>query len=190
MLNNLLNPLTATATLALSVAIANPAQAISFNFNWQGNNGYSAKGTFSYNGATAPAIISESGAGSTDYLQSLSVSFFDPANNPLQSYNTVVGGVSNSNFFAFNFDTTTHTLFGNFNVGGGPSTVGTQFFSGNIGGLLRLREIGTNGDILLDSQEPGVIITEKIPEPTSILSLLALGGLSASSLMKKKQKGE
>ena len=117
------------------------------------------------------------------------VSFFDSSNNPLQSYNTVTNGVSDSNFFAFNFDTMTQSLFGSFNVGGGSSTVGTQFFNGTIGGLLRLREIGSSGNILLDSQDPGIItVTQKqVPEPSSLLGLFALGAIGAGSMLKKKR---
>lgn len=176
------------ATAVLPLAIAHPAQAIAFHFNWQGDAGYSAIGSFGYDETTAPSIISEAGPGSTSVLDFLTVSFFDPSNNPLQSFNTVAGGVSNSAFFAFNFDTSTQTLFGTFNVGGGTSTVGTQFFNGTIGGLLRLREIGSSGNILLDSQDPGVVtVTEKVPEPSSILGVLALGVMGAGSLLKKKQ---
>jgi|GEM_PF-2044859 len=68
----------ATSTV-LSVAIAaganKPAQAVDLNFNWLGNAGYSAVGSFSYDEAIAPAIISESGSGVTKFLQSLNVSF-------------------------------------------------------------------------------------------------------------------
>lgn len=177
------------ATITLFVAIAPQAQAISFNFNWQGDAGYSATGTFGYDETTAPNIISESGAGSTNFLQFLTISFSDPSNNLLQSFSTVSNGVAQSPFFNFNFDTSSQTLFGAFNAGGGTGVIGEQFFLGTIGGLLELRQdvdqAGTS--TLLDSQNPGVItVTETVPEPTSLLSLLALGGLGASSVMKKQ----
>jgi hypothetical protein len=178
---------TALSTI-LPLTIVHPAQAISFNFNWQGDfNGYTVKGTFGYDETTAPTIITESGAGATNTLDFLTVSFFDPSNNPLESFNTVAGGVSNSAFFAFNFDTSTQTLFGNFNVGGGTSTDRTQLF-GTIGDVLRLLEIGSFDGLFLDLQYPGVVtVTEKVPEPSSILGVLALGVIGAGSLLKKKQ---
>jgi hypothetical protein len=196
-LKNLLTKLTATtaATITLSVALARQAQAISFNFNWRGDAGYSARGTFSYDETNAPTIISESGAGVTNFLNSLTVSFFDLANNPLQSFNTVSGGISQSPFFAFNFNTLTRTLFGAFDVGGGTGVIGEQFFGGTIGGLLQLRQDvdQISQSILLDSQNPGSITvtqaTPATPEPTSILGLLALGGLVAGSGIGKKRKG-
>lgn len=191
-MNNLLIKLTATAatTVALSVAIAPQAQAISFNFNWQGDAGYSARGMFSYNENTAPTIISKMGAGSTD-LQSLMVSFFGPGNTPILSpfpvYNTVIGGVSQSPFFKFNFDTSTQTLFGAFDVGGGTGVMGEQFLQGTIGTLLELKQDVNQVDpsIVLD-QNSGAIKVTQVPEPTSALSLLALGVLGVGSLVKKK----
>ncbi|MCP2728487.1 PEP-CTERM sorting domain-containing protein [Limnofasciculus baicalensis] len=191
-MKNILSKLAATAVTyaILSVASTQEAQAISFNFDWQGDGGYSAKGMFSYDETTAPTIISESGAGATNNLESLMVSFFDPSNNPLQSFNTVSNGGSQSSFFQFNFDTSTQTLFGAFNVGGGTGVMGEQFFSGTVGSLLRLRQdvdqMGTS--IELDKNSGAITVTAKsVPEPTSILGLLALGAMGAGSILKKKQ---
>jgi len=52
------------------------------------------QGEFGYDETTAPTIISESGAGSTNNLDFLTVSFFDPSGSLLQSFNTVSGGIS------------------------------------------------------------------------------------------------
>lgn len=190
------NPLTkfsaATAlAVALSSAIVPQAEAITFNFHWEGDAGRTVRGEFGYDETTAPEIISESGAGPTQDLDFLMVSFFDPDGNLTQSFNTVSGGVSNSTFFRFNFDTTTHTLFGEINVGGGTGVMGEQFFSGTIGGLLRLRAVEEPGisSTTLDSQDPGVITVKKTPEPASMLGLLALGALGAGSIINKKQQG-
>lgn len=183
----------AATSAALSGAIAfsinNPAQAITLNFSFMGDAGYSAIGKFSYDETTAPIIISESGAGPTNNLESLMVSFFDPSNSLLSTYNTVAGGISGSNFFNFNFDTSTQTLFGAFNVGGGTGVIGEQFFTGTIGGLLSLRQdvnqMGTS--ILLDSQDPGSIMVSQVPEPASAMGLLAFCAMGVGSLLKKKQ---
>lgn len=198
-MKNLLTQLTATvaATITLSVAIARQAQAISFNFNWQGNAGYSARGIFSYDENTAPTIISESGAGPTNSLQSLTVSFFGPGNTPIVSpfptYNTVVAGVSQSPFFQFNFDTSTRTLFGAFDVGGGTGVIGEQFLQGTIGTLLELKQDvnqqPSTPPTLLDQNSGVITVTETTPEPSAVLGLLALGGACAGSVMRKKQKG-
>ncbi|MEH1834468.1 MAG: PEP-CTERM sorting domain-containing protein [Nostoc sp.] len=184
---------TITATsAALSVAIAaganNPAQAIEFNFNWQGDAGYSAIGSFSYDEATAPKIISESGSGATNFLQSLNVSFLDPSKNLLGTYNTVSGGVSQSDFFAFNFDTSTQKLSGPFDVAGGTGVIGEYFFQGTIGDSLFLRQdIDQKSSFRTLDQNSGFIQVSKVPEPTSLLGLLAFGMLGVGSTLKKKQ---
>ncbi len=181
---------TAVTSAALSLVMAQQAQAIAFNFNWQGDSGYSATGMFSYDETTAPTIISESGAGPTNYLQSLMVSFFDPSGNSLQSFNTVTDGVSESPFFQFNFDTSTQTLFGDFNVGGGTGVIGEQFFSGTVGNLLRLRQdvdqMGTS--IELDRNSGEITVSAKnVPEPASVLGLVALGAMGVGSALKRKK---
>jgi len=190
---NLLTKLSAATVLAatLSSGIVPKAEAITFNFHWEGDAGYTMQGEFGYDETTAPIIISESGAGPTNVLDFLTVSFFDPSGNLTQSFNTVTGGISQSSFFAFNFNTTTHTLFGNFNVGGGTGVIGEQFFTGTIGGLLELRQDvdQVNASNLLDSQNPGEITVKKTPEPSSMLGLLALGALGAGSMVNRKKQG-
>lgn len=182
---------TSAATVTLASGVNNPAQAVDFNFNWQGNAGYSAIGSFSYDETTAPIIIFESGAGPTNFLQSLNVSFFDPSNNILGTYNTVSAGVSQSNFFTFNFDTSTQSLFGPFNIGGGTGVIGEYFFSGTVGDSLRLRmdvdQIGTS--ILIDENSGSIQVSSvSVPEPTAILGLLALSVLGIGSNLKKKNQ--
>lgn len=184
-----------TAIAATSVAIAaganNPAQAIELNFNWQGDAGYSATGSFSYDETTAPTIISELGSGATNFLQSLNVSFLDPSKNLLGTYNTVSGGVSESNFFAFNFNTSTHTLFGPFDVAGGTGVIGEYFFQGTVGDSLFLRQdVDQQGTSTTLDQNSGSIQVSKVPEPASLLGLLAFAGLGVGSTFKKKQASD
>ncbi|MEH2205245.1 MAG: PEP-CTERM sorting domain-containing protein [Nostoc sp.] len=184
-----------TAIAATSIAIAaganNPAQAIELNFNWQGNAGYSATGSFSYDETTAPTIISEAGSGATNFLQSLNVSFLDPSKNLLGTYNTVSGGVSESNFFAFNFNTSTQTLFGPFDVAGGTGVIGEYFFQGTVGDSLFLRQdVDQQGTSTTLDQNSGSIQVSKVPEPASLLGLLAFAGLGVASTFKKKQASD
>ena len=190
-MNNLLNKISATVTasavLAMAVALeTNPAQAIEFNFSWQGDAGYSALGTFSYDETTAPSIISESGAGPTDYLDSLSVSFFDPSNILLGTYNTVTGGVSESQFFTFNFDTSNQTLFGDFDIAGGGVLIGEYFLQGTIGSSLEFRQDINGLQSRLVDKNSGAITVSQVPEPASVLGLLAFGALGATLKRNKK----
>ncbi|MCC5623179.1 PEP-CTERM sorting domain-containing protein [Nostoc sp. CHAB 5715] len=181
----------AATSAAFSVAIAaanNPAQAIELNFNWLGDAGYSATGSFSYDETTAPTIISESGSGATNFLQSLNVSFLDPSKNLLGTYNTVAGGVSESDFFKFNFDTSTQTLFGPFDIAGGTGVIGEYYFQGTVGDSLFLRQdIDQQSAFRTLDQNSGSIRVSKVPEPASLLGLLAFAALGVSSSLKKKQ---
>jgi hypothetical protein len=174
------------------VAQSAAADPVNYAFSWTGDGSYSLRGIFGYDAATAPPIIVEISAGPTNTLTHLSVSFFDPSNTPLQSFNTVSGGVSNSPFFRFNFDTTTEQLFADFNVGGGTNADGVQFFLGTIGGLLQLREIDTGGpDIVLDSQRVGTIIVTPAaaPEPSGLaLSGMALAAIVASYRARRRDR--
>lgn len=178
----------AATSVAIAAVANNPAQAVDFNFNWLGDAGYSATGSFSYDEAAAPTIISESGSGATNFLQSLNVSFLDPSNNPLGTYNTVAGGVSESSFFAFNFDTSTQTLFGPFDVAGGTGVIGESFLQGTVGDSLFLRQdVDQQGTSITLDQNSGSIQVSKVPEPASMLGLLAFAALGVSSSLKKKQ---
>ncbi|MDZ8260816.1 PEP-CTERM sorting domain-containing protein [Nostoc sp. ChiQUE01b] len=189
-MKNIFAKITAIATLVAAIAAGanNPAQAIELKFNWQGDAGYSATGSFSYDETTAPTIISEAGSGATNFLQSLNVSFLDPSKNLLGTYNTVSSGVSESSFFAFNFDTSTQTLFGPFDVAGGTGVIGEYFFQGTVGDSLQLRQdVDQQGTSITLDQNFGSIQVSKVPEPASLLGLLAFAGLGVASTLKKKQ---
>jgi hypothetical protein len=171
------------AACMTNLVSAPEVHATPFEFEWHGTNGYSVIGSFGFDPLTAPPIITESGSGPTNFLEFLTVSFLDPANTVMQTFDTVAGGVSNSPFLAFNFDTTTNTLFGPLNVGGGSVAAGVQFFNGDIGGLLRLRENtdppGTS--VTLDSQQPGTVAVTAVPEPGSLM----LTGLGAAVIFRR-----
>lgn len=173
------------------IASTNLAQAADLTFNWKGDTGYSASGSFSYDQTTTPAIISESGAGATKALQSLSVSFFNPSQELIGTNNEVVNGVSSNQFFNFNFDTTTGNLFGAFDVGTG-SGIGDVFLS-NVEAPGRIfispgatsylyQNLTADYTQLLDSST-NQIKASAVPEPTTVLGTLLVGilGITLSS---------
>jgi hypothetical protein len=51
--------------------------AVTIDFQWLGNQGYIAKGSFSYDEKTAPTIFSEKGSGKMQVLEDFQVSFYD-----------------------------------------------------------------------------------------------------------------
>jgi hypothetical protein len=148
----------ATAT-ALIIALTGitPAHAITVNFNWNGNNNYSAIGSFSYDENTAPATFSEKGAGQTYVLQSLNVSFFDPLKNVIATYNNVVDGVSIPKYFQFNFNTVTQEIFGLIDLGG--EVAGETYLKGTVNTDLSLFQVPESGtDVTIDSNSGAIVV--------------------------------
>ena len=176
------------AVLATVSATVTPAQAVEFNFNWKGDKGYSAIGAFSYDDK-APEVISESGAGPTKFLQSFSLSFFDPTQKLLETGSSVVNGVSSDKYFRFDFDTKTKNV---------------SVLDGDVGGayIYFLSNLRTpNGDMVgpgvtafnffdrrsadaaLDSGSSVQVTT--VPEPTAVVGMLLAGGLGITLKRKK-----
>jgi len=183
---------TTTSVLVTISATMNPAQAVDFNFNWKGDNGYSATGSFSYDATTAPAVISESGAGPTQSLQSLSISFFDPAQNLLESGGSVANGVSSDRFLRFNFDTQSQNISVlDADIGGASynyfltdlrTPSGQVVGPGNTTFNLFYRPDSTP---FLDSSSSVQVTPSSVPEPTMTFGTLVAGGL-AIALRRKK----
>ncbi|MDF5708692.1 MAG: PEP-CTERM sorting domain-containing protein [Nostoc sp. S4] len=197
--------LVTTTTLALAIAITtnNLAHAAEFNFNWKGDTGYSAKGSFNYDTKTAPSVISETGSGATKYLQSLSISFFDPFSNFINSFTPVLSGVSNYGFLRFNFDNTTQKIFGPFDVGKDNELPGDTWLNNNLALVdedfsdeVLAKEFGFNNrdaagtKQILDLSNNSVEVS-KVPEGSIIIGLLAvcsLGFTAYRNLDKAIQK--
>jgi hypothetical protein len=118
--------------LAITITTNGLAHAAEFQFNWKGDTGYSAKGLFSYDTITAPIVISEAGLGATNNLQSISISFFDPFNNLINSFTPVLSGVSNYGFLRFNFDSAKEQIFGPFDVGKDDELPGDTWLNNNL----------------------------------------------------------
>lgn len=182
----------ATSVVATILAAANPAQAIDLNFNWKGVNGYSATGEFSYDETKAPELISESGAGATNFLQSFSVSFFDPNNNLLESGSSVVNGVSSDSFFRFNFDTKTQQIsLLDADIGGSSY----QYFLTDLrtlDGKAVTMPLPTfnffyrpQASSALDYSSVVQVTPTSVPEPTMGLATLVAGGLFVALRRKK-----
>jgi hypothetical protein len=196
-MNNLLTKLTLTAvtTTALSgvltLSVSNPAQALTFNYSFQTDTGYTGKGQFSYDGN--PAIISESGPGPTNFLQFLSLSVFSPANNLLDSGNSVVNGISNDSFLLFQFDALTKTL-DILDTNTAASGNDPYYFISNAvdPNYIFVGAGNTDFNLFAFSSPSSAtflgsassIQVYSVPEPTSVLGLVALGVLGVGSILK------
>ncbi|MEH2206945.1 MAG: PEP-CTERM sorting domain-containing protein [Nostoc sp.] len=193
--------LVTTTTLALAIAITtnNQAHAAEFNFNWKGDTGYSAKGSFNYDTTTAPSVISEAGLGATKNLQSLSISFFDPLSNLINSFTPVLSGISNYGFLRFNFDSTKEQIFGPFDVGKDDEFPGDKWLNNN----LALIDEGFSNQVLakefhlIDRNAAGTeqildlgnnsVQVSKVPEGSIIIGLLAVCSLGFTLKQKSIQ---
>jgi len=186
--------LTATTTSILAtISVAmNPAQAVNLNLSWKGDNGYSATGSFSYDETTAPEVISESGAGQTKFLQSLEISFFDPAQNLLETGSAIVDGVSNDRYLRFDFNTQSQNISVlDADVGG----TSYNYFLTNLrtpSGQVVEPGVTTfnlfyrpNGTPILDSSSSVQVTSASVPEPMTTVGTLVAGGLGIAFRRKK-----
>ncbi len=153
----LLAIVSASAFFVLSLMGANSAQAITFDYNWKGDTGYSAQGSFSYNETKEFSVITP------EELEFLKISFYDQNNKLLKNYIDVDKGVNTgaNPYLEFNFDPVTESLFGFFDVGEGTLIgVNDLYLHGTIDSKLELRNLDTN---ILDSNS-GSITVQKIDE--------------------------
>ncbi|MEH2175949.1 PEP-CTERM sorting domain-containing protein [Nostoc sp.] len=191
----------ATTSLVLAIAINtnNLAHAAEFNFNWKGDTGYSAKGSFNYDTSTAPNVIFETGLGATKNLQSLSISFFDPLSNLINSFTPVLNSVSNYSYLRFNFDSTTEEIFGPFDVGKDDDLPGDTWLNNNLAlvdegfsNQVLAKEFHLNNrdaaraEQILDLSNNSVQVS-KVPEGSIIIGLLAVCSLGFTLKQKSIQ---
>ncbi len=134
-----------TGALGMGVIKAKPVQAVTFDFNWKGNAGYSAQGSFSYDETKGNPVVTNSN------LDFLKISFFDQTNNLLKNYVSFEKGKNTGidPYLEFNFNPLTQSLFGAFDVGEGNLIGDHDFYlHGIINSTLELRNLDTN---VLDS---------------------------------------
>lgn len=183
----------ATAVAAAAIASTSAgASATTVDLSWSGVNGYSAIGSFTYNGTSAPTVIAESGAGATKTVQSFSITFFDPAHTVLESGSAVIAGVSSDRFFQLTFNTLTSVvsvLDGD--IGGTyiyfltdlRTSTGSVVLAGSTGFNFFDRRMANAALDTATSINAVVEAAQPVPEPASVLlvtlafmSLLAFKG--------------
>jgi hypothetical protein len=195
------NPIKATVAIAAFSSMATftniqSADAASFELNWQGNQGYSAKGNFSYDDSFIGNIVTK------EQLTDFAISFFDPQGTLLQNFQYDFPQTDTS--FNFNFDTVTNTVLqtGNFDTANGfdlgidfaTDVTGLDFYTY----LNAEQGLPTATIFLKDDLSPevcdtfpdcrldlgGQLTATAIPEPGAITGLLVMGFLSR--VIKKK----
>ncbi|MEA5602264.1 PEP-CTERM sorting domain-containing protein [Nostoc sp. UHCC 0252] len=187
------------AVVAFSIAgliHAPSADAASFELDWLGDKGYSAKGQFSYDDNFLGSIVTK------DQLTDFGISFFNPQGTLLQSFNYDFPQSDSS--FNFNFDPVTKTVLqtGNFDTSNGfdlgidfaTDVTGLDFYTY----LNAEQGLPTAKIFLKDDLSPevcdtypdcrldlgGKLTATAIPEPGAIFGLLVLGLMNRA--LKKK----
>ncbi|UKO99470.1 PEP-CTERM sorting domain-containing protein [Nostoc sp. UHCC 0870] len=184
---------TSMATL-INVSSANAAN---FELDWQGDQGYTATGKFSYNDIFDGTIVTR------DQLNRFAISFFSPDGNLLQAFNYSFPNPADTTF-NFNFDTVTKTVLqtGNYDAANGfdlgidfnTVVTGLDFYTYlNPAEGLQTARIFLKDDLSPEvcSTFPncrldngGQLTATMIPEPGTILGLLVVGSLGG--FLKKK----
>lgn len=187
----------AFSSMSMATLIHVPsADAASFELNWLGDKGYSAKGQFGYDDSLEGSIVTK------DQLTDFAISFFDPQGTMLQNFNYDFPQTDST--FNFNFDTVTKTVLqtDNFDTSNGFD-LGIDFAT-DVEGLdfytyLNAEQgLPTAKIFLKDDLSPevcdtypdcrldlgGQLTATAIPEPGAISGLLVVGLLSR--VLKKK----
>jgi hypothetical protein len=184
---------TSMATL-INVSSANAAN---FELDWQGDQGYTATGKFSYDDIFDGTIVTR------DQLNRFAISFFSPDGNLLQAFNYSFPNPADTTF-NFNFDTVTKTVLqtGNYDAANGfdlgidfnTTVPGLDFYTYlNPSEGLQTARIFLKDDLSPEvcSTFPncrldngGQLTATMIPEPGAILGLLVVGSLGG--FLKKK----
>ena len=200
-MKSICNQIKATVAVAAVTSIATlvnvpSADAASFDLDWIGDQGYSAKGNFSYDDNFLGSIVTK------DDSTRFTISFFNPEGTLLQKFNYDFPNPSSS--FNFNFDTVTKTVLqtGNFDTSEGFD-LGIDFTTDVIGLSFYTYQnpdqgLPTAKIFLKDDLSPevcdtypncrldlgGQLTAIAVPEPGAILGLLIAGSLSR--FLKKK----
>ncbi|MEL6928400.1 MAG: hypothetical protein AAFO95_07185 [Cyanobacteria bacterium J06600_6] len=119
-----------------------PVQAIEQNFELKSDRGYRLETSLAYR-QTQNNKISAQGKGKTEVIDFLQVRFYNPDGKMIASYDNIVGGTVQSEYFEFNYDPNTQELIGNVDLGG--ESAGDVFLKGNMQEGLSLIEVESTG---------------------------------------------
>jgi hypothetical protein len=119
-----------------------PAEAITQDFQVNGDRGYRMETSFSYDQAQQQKAIAEHGA-KAKVLDSLKVRFYAPDGKMIASYDNIVDGIIQGNYFEFNYDLETQQLRGKVDLGG--ESAGEMYLKGDVDRGLSLIRVEPSG---------------------------------------------
>ena len=121
-----------------------PVNAVTQKLQINTANGYKVETTFSYDAASNSGAIAEQGKGATQAIDNLTVSFYDPSGSMVASYDNIVDGIAQGNYFEFNYDPATQKLLGEIDLGG--EFTGEMYLKGNVDQELSLIMVKPSGE--------------------------------------------
>ncbi len=121
-----------------------PAGATTEQLQINSDHGYRVTTAFSYDETDSSGAIAEQGKGGTNKVNSLTVSFYDPAGVMVASYDNIVDGMVQGNYFEFHYDPINHKVLGEIDLGG--ESEGEIYLKGNINQELSLIKIESSGE--------------------------------------------
>jgi hypothetical protein len=136
-------------TTILAIALINlievfPAAAITQDFQLYSEQGYRVETNFSYDETkTNPGAIAVQGKEAKE-VDSLKVRFYDPDGKMIASYDNIVDGIIQNNYFEFNYDLNTQQLLGKVDIGG--EVAGEMYLQGDVDQGLSLIMIEPSGE--------------------------------------------
>jgi len=129
--------------IIICLGISDQALAVTQKLQLDTATGYIVETVFSYDDANHPTMIHEQGKGKTKIVESMQVSFYQPSGKLIASYNNIVDGVAQGNFFEFSFEPKTQQLIGNIDLGG--EFPGEIYLKGEADRRLSLIEVELSG---------------------------------------------
>lgn len=127
-----------------NLCFAMTAIATTQNLQISSEAGYTVKARFSYDDTQNIEVIRESGRGKTKAIDSLVVSFYNPAGEIIASYDNIADGIATGEFFQLNFDPTIQQLLGEIDLGG--ESAGEMYLKGEVDRELSLIKIDASGE--------------------------------------------
>lgn len=132
------------AIFLINFWVISPANATTQELQINSDQGYIVKATFSYDAEDQVKAIAEKGKGVTKAIKDLKVSFYDPAGSMVASYDNIVDGVAQENYFEFHYDPDKQELLGELDIGG--ESEGEMYLKGNVNQELSLIMIKPSGE--------------------------------------------
>ena len=133
----------AIAIVIAALSLVPAAGATTQELQLKSQKGYVVRTLFSYDSQTSEAIA-EHGAGKSQAVDSLKVSFYEPTGKAIASYDNIVDGMVRGEYIEFNYDPATKQLQGVIDLGG--ESTGEMYLKGQADGELSLIQINESGE--------------------------------------------